>query len=712
MFGYQFSTCKELAAIGSCLLLALSTADAGAPAPKQNYVPIVLVDSSGLNTPQSIYFVAHALDPSGLPCYLVPDASGICQYVYPTTSGTPGSADPSISKSLKDLPPATGTGQTDPSYLIYLPICSSARGYLSVDIPMYLPTQFNNARGVLDINDPSQTSIQDSNYYTWYQDFEFGLVYNNGNVATGANLASQIFLNLSWVDFFSLPMKLEVFSYPTNQAIQGIATFVSGYDPTLSRDTLMADIQSVLKAADSAGGTTWSNLSVPYYQNQYSNATPEGYVRILAAKNSIALKSSLQFQGAATGASQTFFPDDYASNTIYGPTGSTNFFSALYNYYGGNTLTTQIFPAGGVPSFVYTYQISSTGASSLQFTYTGTTPPYGPTPTSPITLDLSTLTTEELLSGSTWPFQPSNATVAVTNELSKLISALFTIGSLPLNTGQLTATPPTDLNCTGYQSAPTFVNNNCGFATIAPRSGQTDSYFHNPAPLNPQPPTFTFSKGPWYNVYDTAVHQYQIKNQDIPNNPSYGLGYGYDYDDLLNMAGLINPLVQDQYASPASNGTPSLPNAYVVVTLGNLTGTPVLNINNDTYTTNQMGYNSYEIIPYTIHLGPLSADTTMVVNFIWFDGTQTHTTPAPTSGTTAIANLVADANHPFQVQFKYNDVTYTYTINLLRQVVTPSSPTNPYSATDVSLINGITFQLQTGNIIQINSASTAPAWPG
>ena len=90
-------------------------------------------------------------------------------------------------------------------------INSSSRAYFSVENPMYLPTVFNPAptREVLDINDSSVISPQDPNYYTWYQDFEFGLGYQDSGVATGANLLTQLFMNLSWVDYFCLPMKIK-----------------------------------------------------------------------------------------------------------------------------------------------------------------------------------------------------------------------------------------------------------------------------------------------------------------------------------------------------------------------------------------------------------------------------------------------------------------------------------------------------------------------
>ena len=40
------------------------------------------------------------------------------------------------------------------------------------------------------------------------------------------------------------------------------------------------------------------------------------------------------------------------------------------------------------------------------------------------------------------------------------------------------------------------------------------------------------------------------------------------------MAGLIDPIIQDQYGDPAENGEPTaLPDAYIVITLGSLEGT-------------------------------------------------------------------------------------------------------------------------------------------
>ncbi len=145
------------------LPLSLFAVPALPPAPLQNYAPIVFVNKSTLPADQ-IYFVAHGNDAAGIPCFLVPDANGICQFLYPTPGNIPSSAG--SSKLLSELPTATGTGITDPSYLIYLPICSAARAYFSINNPMFLATAFNPQLGILSIGDPSVSSLTDPNFYT------------------------------------------------------------------------------------------------------------------------------------------------------------------------------------------------------------------------------------------------------------------------------------------------------------------------------------------------------------------------------------------------------------------------------------------------------------------------------------------------------------------------------------------------------------------
>lgn len=677
---------------------------AAAPQFLQNYVPVVIVNNTGVD-PSQIYFLAHGLDSCGLPCFLVPTgAEGECSYQYPNVAGSPGSADPSISKTLSELPAATGSNIPANSYLIYLPINSSSRGYISLYNPMYLPTAYNPAptRMVLDILDSSVTTIRDPNYYTLYQDFEFGLVpletYSGSGTALGSSYGTQLFLNLSWVDYFALPMELQLWSFATHQQLNTSPT--SGILSTLSRENVIQNMQTVFANAPKPSSAPmippWEYLSVPLYTNPYNGTATGPTLRILAAKNSISLGSGAGFVGGNP--SESFFPADYVHNANYGPatpTPTTTFMEAAYTFFTTNSLYSKIIPANPDPNLTggYTYTVSATGGTNLLFTYTGgTVTPGYPQPVN-LQINLQTLTTEQLLSGSVWPFTTDGTTPAPSsqtafgNELSKMVSALFSTSLFPSTLNTSSGSP--------------FLVTDTGFAALPIPMGKTDVYF-NPDPAYPG--------GYWYNLYDQALHENQINTDAPANNPTYGLGYGYDYDDVLNLAGLIQPVIQDQYGNAEAD------QPYVVITLGSLTGTPVININQDMYTTKSTGVAGYQTIPYPLQVGPLASGTETEVAFIWYDDTLTqHTTSAPTSGNVTLANLTADETHPFQVQFKYNGVTYLYNINLLRQVTTPSSPSNPYSTIDQTYIDGVVFTLEGTSpnqylLLAVNS--TTPPWPG
>jgi hypothetical protein len=617
------------------------------PQPLQNYCPVVVVNNTTLSADQ-IYFVAHGNDLNGIPCFLVPDGSGICQFAYPTPSGAPSSAGSSV--TLDQLPTATGTGIPASAYLIYLPINSSSRGYFSIKFPMYLATALNPALGVLGIDDSSVTSLTDPNFYTLYQDFEFGMV------TPVTDSSTQLYLNLSWVDYFCLPMQLNSFEYPSGTEINNDKSQPAGMPSSATRSQIISTTNSGLTSGQTYA--SWGNLGIPYYANPYTDTAPLDYLRILAAKNSIGLSTSVQFLGAKV--PQTYFPSTYASSTSQGPAANTSFMQAVYNFYkNGNSLTATIFPANA-PTAVY--QITSTTDSAnlqLQFVCTSGG---GPTP---ITLDLVDLSMEKLLSGATWPFDLVSpaANINYTNELSKLLSALFTIGQLPLNSGS-------------------FVNNNSGFANF--------TYFLNPN---------SYSGGPWFNLYDQLLHKQMITNT-VPSNPTLGLGYAYDFDDLLNMSGLINGMtIQDQYANPSNETGASKP--YIMVTLGSLQGSVIPDITQDSYT-------------FAATIGP--APNGVDVSFSHYNGASTVNTPASATQNTSLGNVVVDASHPFRVTFSFNSVNYTYNVNLLRQIVTPISDTSSYSTIDAYFQGGVTFSINGGTqsnptfLIEFNSAP--PPWPG
>ncbi len=626
------------------------------PAPLQNYCPVVVVNNSTLNA-DDIYFVAHGNDPSGIPCFLVPDANGICQYVYPNPSGMPSSASSSV--LLSNLPTAINTGISGSTYLVYLPINSSSRAYLSLQSPMYLATAWNPKLGVLGIDDSSVTSLTDPNYYTFYQDFEFGLV-----PPAADNSSTALYLNLSWVDYFCLPMQLYTLSYPSNAPINiNPQVLPAGTVSTKTREQIVKDTNSVLTKGQTE--PSWGNLGVPYYNNPYTDKTPSTYVRILAAKNSIDLGTNpVQFQGAKV--TPAFFPSDYVSNSTEGPKTGKSFMESVYQYYtkSANAFWVQIFPANEAPAI---YQITAgSDATNLTLKFTSSTPG-APTP---IYIELAHLSMEKLLSGSVWPFIPTSTPANYGNELSKVISALFTIGQFPYTATTTSQTKP-------------FVNNNNGFAAL--------QYFSNPP---------GYANGPWYNLYDQILHQQMISQGDVPKNPTLGLGYAYDFDDLLNMSGLIQGIeIQDQYGNPSQAAGAVQP--YVVITLESLSGTNIPNISQDTY--------AYET-------SITSAPNGVAVSFSYFNGTSTVVTPASLTENVSLGRVHVDGTHPFQVKFTFDSIDYIYNVNLQRQIVVPVSSNSSFSSIDQYFQGSVTFEKVGGTqddpvfLIQFNSAP--PPWPG
>jgi hypothetical protein len=293
---------------------------------------------------------------------------------------------------------------------------------------------------------------------------------------------------------------------------------------TLTRENIITTTNSALASGQSY--PSWGNLGIAYYTNPYTDTVPTTYLRILAAKNSISLGSTptaSRFKGALT--PQLYFPADYASSTVHYaiPPQNSNpaqsLFTAAYNHYlnGANALFARIFPANESPTV---YELSSTGDATnltLQFISADVGSP------SPITLNLAGvngLTTEQLLSGSQWPFFPTDTNASYTNELSKLVSALFTVGQFPFTASTTSVGSP-------------FVNNNDGYATL--------SYFSNPP---------GYSNGPWFNLYDQLLHQKMISQGDVPSNSSLGLGYAYDFDDLLIGAPSADALTVGHHALP------------------------------------------------------------------------------------------------------------------------------------------------------------------
>lgn len=679
-----------------------------APAPLQNYFPVVVVNNTGQPSNQ-IYFVAHGNDPDGIPCFFLPNTTtGICTYEYPVPSGEISSITSSV--LLSDLPLATGTAVSGANtFLIYLPNSSAARGYFSINKIMYLPTKINPALDMFGVVDSSVTSYTDANFYTVYQDFEFGIP----NVSAATNSSLAIYLNLSWVDYFCLPMQLATYSYPSNSGIVIDPTCLpAGTLASLSRGQMLTQMQNKLTA--SGVPAAWGKLGIPFYTNPYTDSTPFTTVRILAAKNSISLAGTTP-QPAGFKVTPKYFNTNYATSSTQGPSTGVSYMQAVYNYYYNSgsprSFYTQIIPQGISGAVVYQITGNPTALTLDLNCVEGGGPNYtlllGNSVSGVVTN--GGLTTEELLGGSgpTWGFTLVSGvdSAAYTNELAKVISALFSIGYWPYpNTTGTTAyptnPPPTPPNCPVPDATHPFFDSNCGFYHLP--------YFTN---------ANGFTTGLWYNLYDKALHQLEIgatggacSGGCVPSNPTLGLGYGYDYDDLLNMSGIIAGILsQDQYGNPSQAAGAIQP--YAVISLGTVETSTIPVLFNSTYN-------------YNVTAAAAPGGT--AVTFIYYDvhGVQ-HRTLASATTNTDLGMVYVSPSELFQMEFAFVNAddpaypynyTYTFDLDLQHQIAIPASSETVFRGSDQAFQTSIQFNInggtQTNPTFLIEYDSAPPTWPG
>lgn len=576
---------------------------------KLGYAPLIITNNSGLSSDR-LYVIGKGQTLAATDAYfLKPNLSnGVCSLV---SGATYNSVDPNISVKLSRLPSAGNN-----SYYLYIPQMISGRIYLSIDAPLYMETL--SSGGIQKINDPSQTTVQDPNYYTLYQDFEFTL-----------DKHYDLYTNVTNVDYFCLPMTLGSYTYPSGKLYPTLDNLtVVGYPLSSTRKNILANIQTGLSQGDASSPRQWPNLVVPFYTNPYIASSPATDLRILAAKTSIALgQNGVQFKGAASKNTQKFFNANYLQSTAQGPSLGQSYMNDLYTHYLSDTLSVIIYPSKKPPA---TYTMSSSSTSGvLKFESTTSGAP------TPITLDLSQVTTSAFFSGAVgdWAtaFSPGG-TGPYNTELAKIISALYSAGFLP---------PPSTLHQPVNAQSSYF-------------STYRGSYFSNPKDFS--------LNGPWYNLYDQVIHPLLIKTDN------YGLGYAYDFDDLLDIAGLLHVNIQ-------TNGVLNQYQPYVVLTLG-----PV-----DTTIPAPTG----KFGPYTLKVGPLGAGSKPIDIIYSTDEKKSPTTVLSLGGS---QQTLHQLQNYFLVRFKNigaSSATLTYKVYPKYQLVLPT--TTRYNAQDVSLMNGIVF---------------------
>jgi hypothetical protein len=233
--------------------------------PILGYAPIVIVNNTGLD-PSRLYFLGTGETSEGKSHFLKPNRrTGVCSYASPEISN---SVDRNISIQLSSLP-TDGKG----AYFIYVPQQNLGRCYISVDRPLYLQTAEDKI-GFL-----ASADFKDPNYNTLYQSFELTL-----------DSSSDLYANISNTDYFSLPMGLSSFTYPTGNPYPTLDNVIGvGFSLETSRQAVL----SSLIEEYSSKGQDLEKVIIPFYKEPYSDLESFTDLRILLSSNIKGTEGSL-----------------------------------------------------------------------------------------------------------------------------------------------------------------------------------------------------------------------------------------------------------------------------------------------------------------------------------------------------------------------------------------------------------------------------------
>lgn len=283
--------------------------------PGSNFLPVTFVNGTKIVTDDNVYILVKGIDPlTNRDCYINFDpSSGVGSCVDVTTS----TSSFSYSFKLSQLPSGGG------GRLVYFPAVNSGRIYCSMGAQLNL-----HVDGVTQkIADPDPFNTSDPNYSTFYDKVEFTYQVPGG-----------IFMNLTAVDFFCLPISLHLTS---NGAAQS-----SGF--TQSRSSIFSSVRSIFAQNDRTAGKIWNNLIVPYRDPTTNTVT--GDLRVVAT-------------GKGMSMSPPIFDPNYLSNNSYGFNWIANVWSS---YYQSHSLSVDCTELAAPNNQIFTGHVN--GANQFVFT--------------------------------------------------------------------------------------------------------------------------------------------------------------------------------------------------------------------------------------------------------------------------------------------------------------------------------------------------------
>lgn len=279
-----------------------------APAALANYLPIVIVNNSNLSA-SDIYVTALVNSASQYLAF----SSGSGHILGSITNFTPTTY---LSSSLYSYQLSFFENLVGNEYVFYIPntgnssthpdtVMKSSRILISLNQPL---TYFIDNTGALQV--PSEFDAKNDNYYTLNDKVEFDL---------GSNGLNRLNLNLTGVDFFGLPLRVEAdyqFLYGSTYheacAVTGLPSAVSFSDVFSGYTGALADLAPPFN-------TYWSGLVATY-------TNPDSTVSNLRIYAPATAMGSTQTQ---TNPSLVTFPTNYFLNSSCNPAGCT-WFNAVW----------------------------------------------------------------------------------------------------------------------------------------------------------------------------------------------------------------------------------------------------------------------------------------------------------------------------------------------------------------------------------------------
>jgi len=611
------------------------------PAPKDGYLPVVLTNSSGLNDSEIyVTLIGQQTAANSLQYFFQLGKNGVMNPV----AGSSSTYSPDFSYQLTEFPRST-TGSHD--YLVYAPNLNGARFYFSVGVPMYLQSDTLTAT-TNQIVAPNYFAFYDPNYNTLYDSIEVTYIPRGGGSSPAIPWTATA--NTTGVDAFGLPLAISYFSYnPSNPSAStpmiqnpnalpsGFGTIAGASGLVLTREYILASVESGLISGDASGQEVWKKLAIPFYTNAYSGSGLVTYLRILSPKQSVGLSAApvetggltIQHINAVNGRNATTFRDynyppfplDYINNGIY--SGGTPYTTRLFAHYRGGTKL--YLSTGGTSPTVYE-GVTTGSAGSYVLTFTGVS---GPHTGDVSVLNQTDMNTFDLYSG----VQLMSGTDGAA--LGHFFCDAFTVGLLPSANGTSLSTPINITDAVTWQPA------------------NIPNYY---VPLNS-----ATTGGPWMDLYAKLLHAVAISNSVSGDLNGVGLCYGYDFDDSLGISG----------ASTPANTTANTLNPYLGIKIGTIDST-IPNPYNDT--------TAYDVT-FTFPVSPTVTLQYQQGNGAWVSVTNGQ----------MYSGLVSNNTTPLRIRYVNNQGPFAYHEFLLYLYYQMMIPVGSFNSSEIGIINASTI---------------------